>query len=453
MTMLDDAPQQDGPGPVRHPLLRCVDDISSALKDVEGIDPLFAPVEVKREVLIELTRAIDQAEALRMSVMANSHDVAEADGARSVGSWLAPHTRNNPAAEQTAEHLAVDLQQHYPILSSALARGTANVAQAKVIVRCLNELRRLEHMTPELLHQAEEHLVTECPHFDPSDMKNLSDRILEVLDPDGFDDAELKKLETELRKARAEARLSMRKRGDGSTDIRARVPDSLAVRLKTILDAYTSPRHEANGSGSSGAGGPDGATGSAGSLADGAISSRYRDPDTGERLPRERLLGEALCAFLEGQDPNRLPKHGGMATTLVITTEFDTLTGQLGIGTLPDGSRLAASDVRRLACTAQILPAVLGGDSAVLDLGTRRRLFSVEQRLALAQAHPTCQAAGCSIPSAWCEAHHRTAWSQGGPTDLANGMLLCSYHHQRIHDDSYRVKHLAKGDVRFNKRT
>ncbi|QIX27245.1 DUF222 domain-containing protein [Nocardioides sp. JQ2195] len=453
MTMLDDAPPQDGPGPVRHPLLRCVDDIRSALKDVEGIDPLFAPVQVKREVLIELTRAIDQAEALRMSVMANSHDVAEADGARSVGSWLAPHTRNTPATEQAAEHLACDLNLHYPILADAITRGDANLAQAKLIVRCLNELRRLEDMTPEVLVQAEEHLVGECPNFDPSGIKNLSDRILEVIDPDGFDDAELKKLETELRKARAEARLSMRKRGDGSTDIRARVPDSLAVRLKTILDAYTSPRHEANSAGS-----PPGSPGSVGdrslgNLADGAISSRYRDPDTGERLPRERLLGEALCAFLEGQDPNRLPKHGGMATTLVITTEFDTLTQQLGIGTLPDGSRLAASDVRRLACTAQILPAVLGGDSAVLDLGSSRRLFSVEQRLALARAHPSCQAAGCSIPSTWCEAHHRTAWSQGGPTDLANGMLLCSFHHQRIHDDAYRVKHLANGDVRFNKRT
>ena len=36
----------------------------------------------------------------------------------------------------------------------------------------------------------------------------------------------------------------------------------------------------------------------------------------------------------------------------------------------------ASGEVRRLACTAQILPAVLDGDSEVLDLGRTRRLFS-----------------------------------------------------------------------------
>src|SRR5699024_7945029 len=102
-----------------------------------------------------------------------------------------------------------------------------------------------------------------------------------------------------------------------------------------------------------------------------------------ERLPADRMLGEAFCAFLERTDPAAMPQHGGLATTLVITVDYDTLTRQLGNGTLPDGTRLAAGDVRRLACTAGILPAVLGGKSAVLDLGRTHRLFSVEQRIAM----------------------------------------------------------------------
>lgn len=445
MATSSDTAQWGGPDQVRHPLLVCADAIEAAVKEVEGVDPVFAPVEVKREALVKLTRLGDQLESLRMNVMANSRDVADAEGARNVGGWLAPQVKSDRAPQQAAEHLACDLQAHYPLLREGLARGDANTAQVRVIVRSLNELRRLEHVTPEIMAEAERLLLAECANLSPHDLKTPCDYILERIDPRLFEDAERKKLDEELRKSRAESRLTMRRRGDGSTDLTARIPDSLALRLKGYLESFTSPRHDANTDGHK-------QTGETGSLADGAVSSRYRDPATGERLPQDRLMGEALCALLERYDPNRLPQHGGMATTLVITTGFDTLTQELGVGTLPDGTRLSAGDVRRLACNAKLLPAVLGGASAVLDLGIASRLFSVEQRIALGIAHPTCQAAGCSVPSAWCEAHHRTMWSKGGPTDLGNGMLLCAFHHQRIHDDSYLVKELPNGDVRFARR-
>ncbi|KRF15548.1 hypothetical protein ASG90_12785 [Nocardioides sp. Soil797] len=445
MAINSGADEWAGPDQPRHPLLLCVDAIETALKDVTGVDPLFAPTGVKRQALVRLTKLGGRLESLRMQVMANSGDVAEADGARNVASWLAPQVNTETATQTAAENLACDLGAHYPLLREALAAGRANLNQAGVIRRSLNELRRIEGVTTEILTKAEELLVEACDTMTPKYLKSFADGVLEHIDPDFFDDAERKKLEAELKKARAEARLTMRKRGDGSTDVSARIPDSLALRLKTYLEAFTSPRHQTT------ADTGEGGTGS-GSLADAAIGSRYRDPATGERLPHDRMMGEAFCAFLERFDPHRMPKHGGMATTLVITTQYDALTDQLGVGTLPDGTRLAGGDVRRLSCNALILPAVLGGKSAVLDLGTARRLFSVEQRIALGIAHPTCQASGCTVPSAWCEAHHRTPWSRGGPTDLANGMLLCPFHHQRIHDDSYLVKEMPDGSVRFARR-
>src|SRR5699024_4816396 len=105
----------------------------------------------------------------------------------------------------------------------------------------------------------------------------VADGVLEHLDPEVFDEAERKKLEADLKKARAETRLSIRKRGDGASDIHARVPDSIATRLKTYLEAFTAPRHTHTDAKPSGGG--------SGSLADGAVvGSRYRDPATGERL-------------------------------------------------------------------------------------------------------------------------------------------------------------------------
>ena len=120
----------------------------------------------------------------------------------------------------------------------------------------------------------------------------------------------------------------------------------------------------------------------------------------------------------------------------------------------PDGTRISAAEARRLACTAGIIPAVLGSDSEVLDLGRLSRLFSAAQKRALGIGHPTCRAEGCTIPATWCEAHHfKDPWCQGGRTDLADAKLFCNWHHHRAHDDTYDTLHLPNGDVRFHKRT
>ena len=41
----------------------------------------------------------------------------------------------------------------------------------------------------------------------------------------------------------------------------------------------------------------------------------------------------------------------------------------------------------------------------------------------------------------------------GRRTDLADGMLLCSWHHHHIHDDRYLVQTMPTGGVRFHRRT
>ena len=128
----------------------------------------------------------------------------------------------------------------------------------------------------------------------------------------------------------------------------------------------------------------------------------------------------------------------------------------IGAGLVPGddltGDRLTAGQVRRLACTAKILPAVLGGESLPLDLGRARRLFSPDQRKALLIRDRTCRVEGCDIPGTWSEAHHLEPWLSAGPTDLDNGILLCSPHHHRAHDAAFRLARLANGDVRFHRR-
>src|SRR4029077_19376206 len=99
-------------------------------------------------------------------------------------------------------------------------------------------------------------------------------------------------LRAEERRGRAETRVSFTPRGDGVTDMVARVPDHVADRLRSYLDSFTAPRR-----------------------------SHLDRPACGDvdlmSLPHRR--GEAFCALLERVPADRLPTHGGTATSVVVT--------------------------------------------------------------------------------------------------------------------------------------
>jgi HNH endonuclease len=88
----------------------------------------------------------------------------------------------------------------------------------------------------------------------------------------------------------------------------------------------------------------------------------------------------------------------------------------------------------------------------LLDLGRSQRLHTASQTRALSVTYETCAAEGCGRPFAWCDIHHTHPWSAGGPTDLANALPLCGWHHRRAHDPTSNMKHLPTREVRFTRR-
>jgi hypothetical protein len=146
-----------------------------------------------------------------------------------------------------------------------------------------------------------------------------------------------------------------------------------------------------------------------------------------------------------------LPQAGGSAATIVVTLGYDQLVRGLGVATLDTGTTISAAQARRLACEAGIIPVVLGGDSQPLDVGRERRFHTRYQRIAMSLRDRGCVAEGCDRPPAWTESHHLTPWSEGGATSVADGRLVCSYHHHLIHHPDWQHTWQPDGTARLRR--
>jgi hypothetical protein len=435
--------------PVKHPVLAALDAIDEALKSVADVNPTFMRTDDKAAAMVGINALSSRLAELQLRILADADDVAADTAARDAGGWLAHETRTGRADGQRDLSLATDLDRRWHLVATGLREGQVNLPQARVICRALDRLPK--DVSAETVEKAEEILVAKASEFGPQELAKLGRRILDVAAPEVAEAVEAKRLAELENDAADGVVLHLHRRRDGKIAFSGVLDDVSGTRLGVFLEAYTNPRKHQNASGET--------EGEAGSL------TNPKDPI--ERLPYGRRLGEAFCSFLEHVDPKRLPVHGGDSTTLLVTIDFESLKKELGTGEIlttaaipggevdgcgATGDRITASQVRRLACNANILPVVLSGKSEILDLGRSRRLFSAAQRKALLLRDRTCRAEGCHIPGTWAEAHHWIPWERLGETNLRDAVLLCSHHHHRAHDDRFEAERLASGDVRFNRR-
>ncbi len=85
-----------------------------------------------------------------------------------------------------------------------------------------------------------------------------------------------------------------------------------------------------------------------------------RPSTIGGRFSRHQL-GLAFMDYIETRPAESTPSAGGVAATVVVTMELETLLGGLKAASLDTGGRISAGQARRLACQAGIIPVVLGG--------------------------------------------------------------------------------------------
>ena len=353
---------------------------------------------------------------LRLIAAADVADVAASDGATSTAAWLAYGDRVDHAAAAADVALAKLLDRCCEATRAALGAGRINPPQAQVITRAVDDLPASIGDSDRL--RAETHLVSEATNFAPRQLRNLGRWIVEVIDPDAADEREGKALEAEEERARRMSSLTTRRLGDGTTRGAFRLPDAQADMLRAWCEGVSAPRR--------------------GGLID-------PDTDGEEDVPYTVRMGRALGALAEHLPLDGFSSQGAIPITLTVDIDFDKLRDRLGAAVLSSDTRMSASQARRLACNAGLLPMVLNGSSRILDLGTSARLYDRYGRIALGHRDKGCIWPGCDRPPAWCEAHHITPWAESGRTDLSNGCLLCVTHHHMAHGGDWQVVMAADG--------
>jgi hypothetical protein len=160
------------------------------------------------------------------------------------------------------------------------------------------------------------------------------------------------------------------------------------------------------------------------------MAGRLPDIVTDDDLPAdtegalETMRADALVALCsariaDDQDPDR--------ATLVVHAPLAALLGTDERGcSLEGGGILHPETVRRLSCDCRLEVVIEDEDGFVIGIGRASRTPPPYLRRALLQRDRGCQFPGCG-GRRFLHCHHIWHWIKGGPTDLTNLVLLCSF--------------------------
>ncbi|MFZ0322803.1 MAG: DUF222 domain-containing protein, partial [Actinomycetes bacterium] len=360
------------------------------------VDVAALSAQQRADRLGRLRRAIDALEAQFTATVAHSDAAGDGellDGARSTSSWL--RDRLHLASGDAAERVRLARQAHHggAVLSSAtraLAQGGITFGQLRAIGHGICDL------DPEPARRAVELLLELSSVTDAGKVRAGAHYLRDVVDPE--------------RGRRSHERSHEARRA------------SLAATLDGMyrLDLLT----DAEG----------------GAVLDAAVSalmapSSAEDPRTAAQRRHDAVL-RIMHVALEHEG---VPVSGGMRPQIVVTCTPEALAGEPGAppATWFDGRPVPAPVLGRLACDGAVTRVVFGADGHLLDLGRTQRFFSSAQRRALWIRDRGCRFPGCAAP--WAEAHHVRHWTDGGPSDLVNAVLLCGRHHACVHERGWRI--------------
>ena len=333
-----------------------------------------------------------------------------------------------------------------PTVRAALEDGRVTLPQARVIAAKVATLPCVPEFQTEVAERMVDLVVDQG--LDASDLGKAFDGVVADVDPDAL----LVNAERDRAKAERGAHqarfLSFSEDGHGGVRVKGygTVEDVESIRATLLpLAAPVTTEPGACGGRQRHAGEPffdqDG------------VSTRTPCPDPGcahdgrdVRDSGARLWDALVDACDALRATETLPRDHGARARVMVTLDHDSLRRQAidaGFASASEtstGAQLSASVVRRIACDAEIVPAVLGAESQVLDVGRARRLVTAAIWSALLVRDRHCAFPGCTRLPLACDAHHIVHWADGGDTSLDNMIMLCRHHHTLIHESPWTVR-------------
>lgn len=343
---------------------------------------------------------------------ADRRKVADRAVGTSMTSWLT--SQHNATSREAARQVLAGRELNArPTVRSAALAGDVSPEQARKITSVLDSLPAT--LSAEQQERATDIMVSLARTTNADRLGTMAQAVLDAVAPE---DDERSAAEREVARLDLQRRRAYRNRSftfhteDGSLLFRGSLPLLEGEALVRLLESYRASEH------TSGADRLD-------PLAP-VVTSAHRYADA-----LIRLVGEHQRARVA-------PAVSGDRPRVVVVMREEALRGLAEqSGLLGRGDRVAPGDLRRLCCDADLVPAVLGSSSEVLDVGREVRLVTPAIRKALALRDLGCAFPGCDKPDEQCEAHHITPWWREGRTALDNLVLLCGHHHALVEPERF----------------
>jgi hypothetical protein len=166
-------------------------------------------------------------------------------------------------------------------------------------------------------------------------------------------------------------------------------------------------------------------------------------PDEDERCYAGARRADALVALAStqvAQDPDM------DRATLVVHTTPEALASTDRASEIESGPVIHPDTARRLLCNARVQTVVEEEGGTVVGLSRTSREPSAWMMRQVRYRDRECRFPGCGARR-FTEAHHVVWWERGGPTDLDNLVLICSFHHTLVHEHGWQLRRSQDGTV------
>jgi len=364
------------------------------------------------------TRLIDATE--QSPTIANTPDartLEEANGEPAGGDSVADSS--DGSGEASAATPATELPWFEPV-TRAVAERRLTASAAEALIRGLGQ--PCDDCDADVLRAAAEELLGDAGGMNTDALTKQARWARDRLDPAGVT-------------KRAERRYAARKwrfsrNADGARTAWIEFDDESAAWIDTIVSAGMRPRR----------GGPRFVD-----KAEAEAAEKLRDdPRTNDQLVFDLLMDVLRAGAIADPSTGFGARQPGVRVVITKTEldKHDTDGNLTGTGHLEEtGEAVPPAMIERLLCDVGTRDITVDENGNPLDVGREQRIFTAKQRVALAIRDGGCMHPDCDRPPSYAESHHIYEWAADhGKTNIADGILLCRYHHMLIHNQHWKIR-------------